>query len=134
MGTWGFGPFDNDASGDFLDDLTEAADVPTYLRAVLSRVADAPGWVDGPEGDEAAAAAALVAVRFAGVEVDPELAADLAAYPFDCPEDLRALAERTFDRLLNPTDNEWHDLWVLSNGLDQVAAELEPFRRAVARA
>jgi hypothetical protein len=49
------------------------------------------------------------------------------------PENLAALSGRTFDRLLNPTDNEWHDLWIRSNGLDDVAAELKPYRRAVAR-
>jgi hypothetical protein len=133
MGAWGCGPFDNDTADDFLAELVRTDDTPAHLRKVLSRVADAPGRVDAVDGDRAAAAAALVAIRFAGLEMDPELADDLGAHMFDCAEDLAALAGRALDRLLDPADNEWHDLWVRSNGLDEVAEELEPFRRAVAR-
>ncbi|MGI5225508.1 DUF4259 domain-containing protein [Actinoallomurus sp. CA-142502] len=133
MGAWGCGPFDNDTAGDFLAELERTGDTPAHLRKILSQVVDAPGRVDAVDGDRAAAAAALVAIRYAGLEVDPELADDLAAHVFGCPEDLAVLAGRTFDRLLDPADNEWHDLWVRSNGLDDVAAELKPYRRAVGR-
>ncbi|GLY86774.1 DUF4259 domain-containing protein [Actinoallomurus iriomotensis] len=133
MGAWGCGPFDNDTAGDFLAELERTDDTPGRLHKVLSQVVDAPERVDAVDGDRAAAAAALVAIHYAGLDVDPELADDLAALVFDCPEDLAALAGRAFARLLDPTDNEWHDLWVRSNGLDEMAAELEPFRRAVAR-
>lgn len=132
MGAWGFGPFDTDASGDLLDELAVAADVPAALRQILSRVADASGRVDGWEADQAAAAAVLVAVRSAGVETVPEEAAEfLAGRSFECTDDLRALTIRTFERLLDPADNEWRDLWVKSHAFHQVVAELEPFRRAV---
>jgi hypothetical protein len=133
VGTWGYGPFDSDYAQDFLEELASVEDVVGHLREVLSKVADASGLVDAVAGDEAAVAAALAAVRFGGVPVDPELAEDLAAFTFDCPEDLRSLVSRTFDRLLNPVANGWYDLWVQSNGIDQVAAEFEPFRQAVAQ-
>ncbi|GGQ00233.1 hypothetical protein GCM10010187_14990 [Actinomadura coerulea] len=78
-------------------------------------------------------AAALTAVRSGGVAADPEIKEDLMDLMFPCPEDLRSLAARTFDRLLNPAENEWYGLWALSNGIDQVAAEFEPYRQALSR-
>jgi hypothetical protein len=88
---------------DLLDELAGAADVPAALRQVLSRVADASGRVDGWEGDQAVAAAALVAVRSTAGEPVPEDAAGfLAGRSFECSDDLRALAVRAFDRLLDP--------------------------------
>jgi hypothetical protein len=110
-------------------ELERMDDVPADLRKVLARVTDVPGRLDAVDGDRAAAAAALVAIRFAGLGVDPEFADDLAAHVFTCSEELSVLAGRALDRLLDPADNEWHDLWVQSNGLDEVTAELEPFRR-----
>jgi hypothetical protein len=80
VGAWGCGPFDNDTADDFLAELVRTDDTPAHLRKVLSRVADAPGRVDAVDGDRAAAAAALVAIRFAGLEMDPELTDDLAAH------------------------------------------------------
>lgn len=131
MGTWGYGPFDSDCAQDFLADLAGVDDILDRLRQVLSRVADASGAVDANAGDEAAAAAALIAIRSGGVVVDPETAEDLSDFTFQCPEDLPPLAARTFDRLLEPGHNEWYGLWVQSNGIDQVTAEFEPYRQAV---
>jgi hypothetical protein len=126
VGTWGYGPFDSDYAQDLLEELASHEDVVGHLHEILSKVANAPERVDAVAGDEAAVAAALAAVRFGGVAVDPKLMEDLAAFTFDCPEALRTLASRTFDRLLNPIANGWYDLWVQSNGIDQVTAKFEP--------
>ncbi|XRQ10087.1 DUF4259 domain-containing protein [Actinomadura welshii] len=131
MGTWGYGPFDSDYAQDFLGELAGARDIVDRLREVLSRVADASRTVDTYAGDEAAVAAALVAVRSGGVVVDPETAEDLSDFTFPCPEDLPSLAARTFDRLLEPDQNEWYGRWVQSDGIDRVKAEFEPYRQAL---
>ncbi|MFB9198064.1 DUF4259 domain-containing protein [Actinomadura verrucosospora] len=131
LGTWGYGPFDNDYAQDLLEDLAKADDIVDRLREVMSRVADAPGPVDSISGDDALVAAALTAVRSGGMVVDPDTEEDLIDLMFLCPEDLRSLAARTFDRLLNPVENKWYDLWTLSNGIAQVTAEFEPYRQAL---
>ncbi|MGI5418393.1 DUF4259 domain-containing protein [Actinomadura luteofluorescens] len=131
LGTWGYGPFDSDYAEDFLEDLAGVDDIVGRLREVMSRVADAPGPVDSIEGDDAVVAAALTAVRSGGMVVDSGTSGDLVDLVFLCSEDLRSMAARTFDRLLNPVENEWYGLWALSNGIDQVAAEFEPYRQAL---
>ncbi|MEV3957011.1 DUF4259 domain-containing protein [Streptomyces albogriseolus] len=73
MGTWGIGPFDNDAAADFAAGLDEAGPERrvAMIRDVLVRTIDATGWL--ADADEAVAAAALVAARCPGGEpVDPD--------------------------------------------------------------
>ncbi|MFF8955247.1 DUF4259 domain-containing protein [Streptomyces sp. NPDC014894] len=66
MGTWDTGPFDNDTAADFADALDDAAPAEreVLVRGVLTRTVDAGGWLN--EGEEAVAAAALIAAQCPG--------------------------------------------------------------------
>ncbi len=73
MGTWGTGPFDNDAAADFAAGLDEAEPERrvAMVRDVLVRTFDARGLLT--DADEAVAAAALVAAQCpGGAPVDPD--------------------------------------------------------------
>lgn len=66
MGTWDNGPFDNDTAADFAGDLDDAepGEREALVRGVLTRTVDATGWL--AEGEEAVAAAALIAAQCPG--------------------------------------------------------------------
>ncbi|MYS91943.1 DUF4259 domain-containing protein [Streptomyces sp. SID5464] len=63
MGTWGTGPFDSDLAADFVDELEGLTPqkVIDVLERALHRVTDSGARVDGGDGIEAVAAAAVVA-------------------------------------------------------------------------
>lgn len=100
MGTWGVGPFDNDAAADFATELdnAEVGDRQAMIRGVLLRTVDATGYLY--EAQEAVAAAALVAAQCPGgdpIEEDdgPETPMPMFAV------DLRVLAVEALDRISN---------------------------------
>ncbi|XVQ10705.1 DUF4259 domain-containing protein [Spirillospora sp. CA-255316] len=139
MGAWNVGPFDNDAAGDALDEIEAAAPAHRLplIRRKLSKVAGATGRLDAGDTDEALAVAALVAALVAAATgrseaLHPDAAEFLASHPIKPDAETRALALRTIDRALLPDGNEWHELWVLSNGLDEARLALRPFRDALA--
>ncbi|QKW17881.1 DUF4259 domain-containing protein [Kitasatospora sp. NA04385] len=68
MGTWGTGPFDSDLAGDFVDRLSglPAQELAAVLGGALRRVVSAGDHVDGGDGQEAVAAAALIAAQLPG--------------------------------------------------------------------
>ncbi|NEC53901.1 DUF4259 domain-containing protein [Actinospica acidiphila] len=98
MGTWGTGPFDNDAAADFAVGLDEAGPARRVemVREVLVRTVDATGRL--ADADEAVAAAALFAAQCPeGEPVDPE---DGPRTPMPAfPEPLRRLAHEALARI-----------------------------------
>jgi hypothetical protein len=76
MGTWGTGPFDSDLAADFVDELEGLTprQVIDVLERAFRRVTDSAARVDGGDGAEAVAAAALVAstVPNSQITIDPE--------------------------------------------------------------
>ncbi|MET9524527.1 DUF4259 domain-containing protein [Streptomyces coeruleorubidus] len=99
-GTWGTGPFDSDLAADFVDGLEGLASqqVINVLEQAFQRVANAGTRVEGGDGVEAVAAAALVASTIANsqIMIDPE----------DGP------GHGTSDRRAVPADRPlaaWHD-------------------------
>ncbi|GHH57611.1 DUF4259 domain-containing protein [Streptomyces candidus] len=76
MGTWGTGPFDSDRAADFVDELEglPPEKVIEVLERAFRRVMDCGGCVEGGDGTEAVAAAALVASTIPGngMMLDPE--------------------------------------------------------------
>ncbi|WP_172639448.1 DUF4259 domain-containing protein [Streptomyces tailanensis] len=76
MGTWGTGPFDSDLAADFVDELEglSSEQIIDVLHGALQRVADSGTRVDGGDGVEAVAAAALVAAQVpgSGILIDPD--------------------------------------------------------------
>ena len=76
MGTWGTGPFDSDLAADFVDELEglTSQKVIEVLERAFQRVTDSGARVDGGDGTEAVAAAALVAstIPGSGIVIDPD--------------------------------------------------------------
>jgi hypothetical protein len=107
MGTWGPGPFDNDGGADFpyvLDDAASLGEREELIRAVLTRAVKATDFL--AEGQEAVAAAALIAAQCpGGAPVDPVHAPHQPLPAF--PEDLRELAAMALDRVLADESDWW---------------------------
>ncbi|MBZ3900630.1 DUF4259 domain-containing protein [Streptomyces griseiscabiei] len=101
MGTWGTGPFDSDLAADFVDAMEglPPEQVVEVLRRALQRAVDSGDRVDGGDGAEAVAAAALVAAQVpgSGVVIDPD---DGPKEPLPrLPVPLRALAREALRRV-----------------------------------
>jgi hypothetical protein len=111
MGTWDFGPFDNDPAADFAGDLDEAAaeERAGLVVAVLERALASGGYLAGKEGEVAVAAVALVAAQCPGGEpVDPSYGPKRPIPGLDAR--WVGLALRALDRVLGP-DSELVELW-----------------------
>ncbi|MGC5530268.1 DUF4259 domain-containing protein [Streptomyces sp. SR-10] len=110
MGAWDIGHFDNDTAADFggrVDDA-EPAKKADVLRDVLSAVVDTKPE-QYADGEEAVAAAALIAAQCPGGE--PVTTAYGPKEPLPpLPADLRPLAVRALDRLTEK-NAEPLDLW-----------------------
>jgi hypothetical protein len=135
MGAWGTGPLGNDAAGDLLDELAQARqeDLPNLLRSTFQQVMAADGVIDSWEIEQSLAGAALVAYRLAAQRGRPfEADEDLDPIQLEVTEELRRLAEQVIRRALISEDNEWYQLWMLSEGIDEAKAELEPYLRVLA--
>ena len=65
MGTWGTGPFDNDDAGDWVYELEEATDLG-LVREPLRTALDTDDYLELAEGNNAIAAAAIVAASLDG--------------------------------------------------------------------
>ncbi|MEW1613945.1 MULTISPECIES: DUF4259 domain-containing protein [unclassified Streptomyces] len=134
MGAWDIGHFDNDTAADFgrrVDDAEpeKKADV---LRAVLTAAAGtAPqDYLDG--GEEAIAAAALVAAQCPGGE--PVTTAYGPKKPLPpLPADLRPLAVRALDRA-TAENAEPRDLWAEAGAEAQWLAGTAALRAVLAAA
>jgi hypothetical protein len=112
MGTWGPGPFDNDAAADFVDQLQ--AGPARVVGKVLREIAKTPAgtYLDVDAGGAAWAACEIVALAFGhgdGAAVDDSVldsAAKLAP-----KEDQRRLALEVASRIADPATSELAALW-----------------------
>ncbi|MFC6882627.1 MULTISPECIES: DUF4259 domain-containing protein [Actinomadura] len=135
MGAWGHGPFENDSAMDFVGDLADgpAEEVPEGLRSAMADMLEAGDYLEGPDVEAAIAAACLVAARLEpSIKIGGSAGEYLEGMEFTPDEPLRELASRTFARALDPSDNEWYDLWADGGGFTKVQAAIAPFRKAVA--
>ncbi|WP_034092415.1 DUF4259 domain-containing protein [Streptacidiphilus albus] len=118
MGTWDIGPFDNDTAADFSYTLGKTAgdECEGFVRSALMRATDTKAYLDGSEGAEAVAAAALIAAQCSGGEpVSPGYGAKDPVSAF--PADLRMLAVEALNRVL-AEHSELAELWAeASDGL-----------------
>ncbi len=99
MGTWDTGPFDNDTAADFTNALDDAkpGEREALIRGVLTRTVDATGQLT--EGEEAVAAAALIAAQCPGGDpIDTPYGPEEPMPAF--PDDLRTLADRALARII----------------------------------
>jgi hypothetical protein len=137
MGTWGYGPFDNDHAADFAGDVSEAKEpdeIAAQLRDAMTAVAEAGEYIDSSEMCCALAAASILSIcANPALPVPASLhAAWVTRARAELADGLRGMAVRVFDRALDPEDNEWHDLWLEAGFLDEVRDELERYRSALA--
>ena len=111
MGTWDIGPFENDAAADFAYTLDETAPDKRedLLRATLAHAIRIQDCLEGPEGDEAVAAAALVAAQYPGGEPVSTTYGPKETLP-RFADDLRPLAVEALDRVVAETSELAH-LW-----------------------
>ncbi|MFE0452446.1 DUF4259 domain-containing protein [Streptomyces sp. NPDC058914] len=100
MGTWDTGPFDNDTAADFANALDDAKpeERVALIRGVLTRTVDAVGWLT--EGEEAVAAAALIAAQCPGGDRIDEIYGPEKPMPA-FPNDLRTLADEALARVIS---------------------------------
>jgi hypothetical protein len=109
MGAWGSGPFENDDAADWAWELEEAHD-HGVLRDPLQGALDETGYLELPEGANAVAAAAVVAMAIDGDAAG--LSEEVVAYVGRAgrPDaDLVDLALRAIERV--GTDGELAELW-----------------------
>ncbi|MFH8223446.1 DUF4259 domain-containing protein [Streptomyces sp. NPDC018057] len=131
MGTWDIGPFDNDTAADWsgaLDDASSADARRDLVLAALTRAADTTGYLDSDLGEEAVAAAALVAAQCPGGE--PVDSAYGPREPVPDLTGLRAPALRALDRVLTEP-SELLELWAESDSASWKAA-VDRLRAALA--
>ena len=121
MGTWGHGPFDNDAASDLL--------VRLELREALDAAVASDGFVDYDIAAAAIAAAAIVA--YATGRLGPDALPSVVPDTLSVPDDLPALAVTALDRAVSE-DSEWRLLW--ADDLADAMSEVRTIRRALATA
>ncbi|MFF2937841.1 DUF4259 domain-containing protein [Streptomyces mirabilis] len=133
MGTWGTGPFDSDLAADFVDGLEglPPQQVIDVLARALQRVASSGARVDGGDGIEAVAAAALVAstIPDSRIVIDPE---DGPREPLpELPASLRRSAILALHRVLQD-GSEMATGWVDSADADQWRHEVQQIMETLA--
>jgi hypothetical protein len=119
VGTWGNGPFDDDAASDWAWELEEATDW-RVVDAALRRAADigADHHLPAPVGQVAWAAAAVVAaVDDPTISLPDEVADWLGRFRSGRPPELRSLALDALRRVLGE-ESELAELWRETGGED----------------
>lgn len=111
MGTWGPGSFENDDASDWLAELAFEDDTD-FVEETLQDVADADGYIEAPECQQAIAAAeAVAALNGSPAREVPKEIADWADNLGEAPDEaLVALAVRAVERVRN--DSELKELWM----------------------
>lgn len=123
MGTWDSGPFDNDATADFLAETNGSA---SALESLLRRCADTPadGYLDVDDGQPAIAVCELIALGFGYGNIDaaPSKVRAIASR-LGPNEKLRLLALRALQRIRAPR-SEIASLWAHEPAFDARLANL----------
>lgn len=134
MGAWGTGPFDNDDAGDWLYELEEAGDLG-FVKETLTAALEAGDYLEMPEGNNAVAAAAVVAASVDGAHdgLPEKVVAWLnAAAERAAAADAR-LALRALDRVIG-TESETAELWADSPSGAEWYGSVERLRHRLVQA
>lgn len=129
MGTWGYGPFDNDDAMDFLGALQQGDGDATAEVSEEFELPDFDEYLEAPGAARAIAAAALVAIAHSGAELGqpPEAAKLLAARPLDTSQNVRSAAAAALMRVFSD-DSELPELWEREQQTDEFAATIDRIR------
>jgi uncharacterized protein DUF4259 len=129
MGAWEAGPFENDAAMDWVADLERIG--AQAVRTALSVAAD--GYLEAPEGEEAVAAAEVVASALG--EPGPTLPDDvkhwIAANPGQLSAEDVTLARGAMKRVVSE-DSELKELWVDDAEDEEWPKAMEDLQRRLA--
>lgn len=137
MGAWGTGPFDNDEAMNLfaeLEHLKEPDRVLERARRVLDAAAGRPGYLEVDEGNQAVAAALLVAAgatptSSGSPQVDDWLSSFVTGHS-GCTVEDQALALRALERVHGPY-SEWSELWARNEHYPAIRAWSEQLRQAL---
>lgn len=122
MGTWGYGPFENDGAGDLLAALRAGdPDIDDYLAHVGEE------YLEADDAQAAVALAEVVAVAHGLRPAPPQLdGIDAAAYTESLAPAQRARILTTLERAIADSDtSELHELWA-ENGPEDLEAWRAP--------
>jgi hypothetical protein len=124
MGTWGYGPFEDDLALDWVLELEEAEDWSVVENALRAAAETAPEeYLESPEGREAwAAAAVVVAADNRVIGLPDKVSLWLTAHGDTRPPELRRLASDALERVLGD-ESELVALWKES-GRDEFEANV----------
>lgn len=129
MGTWGSGPFNNDAAADFLGDLQKAP--ARGVVKALREIANAPAgkYIEIDDGGAAWAACELVALAFGhGGEASVDDAVLGVAAKLAPSQEQRRLAMEALARLADRATSELAGLWHEGNDGSQFDALIADLR------
>lgn len=126
MGTWGTGPFDNDAAADWCGEFNDAnsGDRPALIRAAPTGAADETDYLDSDVAYEAIVAAAIVAAHRAGGQQITSADAPASLREggrLDLPDNVAGPAVRAIDRVM-ADESEWREPWEDASEDDSRAA------------
>ena len=145
MGAWGSGPFENDTAMDFVDDLVDLLNgedragerLVARCRQAFEAVVDAAAeggeddddaYVEAPEGEEAVAAAGLLALAAGGkVPADDDVVGWVASTGAAVGQGVAAEAVRALDLVMSE-DSELPELWEDAGALDELEAAIEALK------
>jgi hypothetical protein len=129
MGAWEAGAFENDTAMDWVADLERVG--AQAVRTALSVAAD--GFLEAPEGEEAVAAAEVVASALG--ELGPNLPQDvrrwIAANAGQLSAEDVTLARGAMKRVVSE-DSELKELWIDDAGDDDWPKAMEDLQRRLA--
>jgi hypothetical protein len=138
MGTWDFGPFDNDHAADWSGDLNDAApaDRPALIRAAFTAVLEVgDDYLEGDLADYAVAAAAVVVSLLpGGTRLTTPYAPDFLREggTVELSDDLPALAVAALDRVVGD-ESQWRELWSESESFSRALDSVRELREALER-
>jgi hypothetical protein len=129
MGTWGSGPFDNDAAADFLGAL-QASPSRTLIKTLSVIAGLPPGkYIDVDDGGAAWAACELVALAFGYGDTEPLADSILDLIGKLRPKDEhRLLALQVLSRIADSTNSELAGLWHEADDGPKFDAAIEQLR------
>ena len=129
MGAWGSGAFDNDDSGDWLDELQECPDATVIAEALDRVVAFEDGYLEEPDGSHAVAAAEVVAALKGHPPADFDEVAEewVTANRAVDVDELVPVAVEALQRIR--TSSELKDLWDESQEPEKWYAVLDDITR-----
>jgi hypothetical protein len=129
MGAWDAGPFENDTAMDWVADLERAG--TEAVRSALSVAAD--GYVDAPEGEEAVAAAEVVASALGerGRNLPEDVRRWISAHGSELSREDVTLARGAMKRVVSE-DSELRELWVDDAEDEEWPKAMEDLQRRLA--